>query len=201
MNNVTEIFRKLKLSNAKAPGNFIKKKEIKALIKDNELKFEKTDDNEYMFDDKLTEAYSEFIDVPKKEEVKEIQETSSFKEYKELCKIIGENSADDYVNKLFSWFILHDNFYTLSSKFDDNPLKYSIDNFDVCISAYLHMIKSHCILNHRKVNRGEIRNLCRDIKKSFSQVWVSQYNNPNLFRKDNVLYRLSRTNKVQEIKL
>ena len=96
---------------------------------------------------------------------------------------------------------MHDNFYTLSNKFESNPLKYAIDNFDICMSVYLHMIKSHCLLNQRKVNRGEIRNLCRDIKKSFSQVWVSQYNNPNLFRKDDVLYKLTRTNKVQEIKL
>lgn len=198
MNNVTEIYRKLNAAKSKAPGSFLNKKATKEMIKEMNLKYEKVED-EYYFDDKLTEEYSSFVNPEDEVEDTVVTiETSSLKEFNELVKIIGENNTEDYVNKLFSWFIINDNFYSLQTKLNDNPLKYAIDNFDIIIAAYLHMIKCHCMLNHNKVNRGEIRNLCRDIKKSFSQVWVSQYNNPKVFRKDNKLYSLTRTNQIQE---
>lgn len=196
MQNVTELYRKHELPNKLSPGNFLRNKEFKNIIDDDDYKKE---ESEYFFNKKTYDMYITWADIEPEVEAKEMKEEFNSKTneaFLKLCDKIGETNAIDYVNKIIKFFIVDQSYTTLCLKFDDDkPLKYAAGNFDKCMSIYLGMIYSYVDLAG-SLQRNEVRNICQDLHKTFNSMWVSKFHDNVCFSRGKEIWITGVTNKL-----
>jgi|11BtaG_2_1085332.scaffolds.fasta_scaffold00028_53 hypothetical protein len=198
MQNATEMWRKIGLSNKFSPGNFVRRKEVKSILGEEDWKKE---DSEFYFSDMAYNLYLDWAaqEDEKKEPKEEIVKSEVNDLFLMMCDKIGETNAIEYANKLLKWFIVDKSYHTLSIEFKTkHPLKYATGNLEKCIKIYFQVIMAHVDLSGQ-LHRNEIRNLCQDLHKTFNSLWVSNFHDNKCFKIGNELYVAGNTNRLKKV--
>jgi len=198
MQNATDIFRKLDLPKKNSPGSWLRLKENKNISK----RSWKKDDDCYFFSDDVFEQYVKWA-TPEEETASDEDNKKlpqSYTSFTVLCDLIGEAHAIDYTNKLLKWFMIDQSYVRLQKDLNcDEPLKYITGNLDILFNLYFVSIITHVKLSNTLM-RNEIRNICNDLHKTFNSLWVTNFHNNIAFENDTHIYRISRTNRLQNQK-